>query len=164
MMIKSSHTKRSTRHTSGFSLIELMIVVVIVSILAAIAVPSYLSSIRQSRRTDAKSALLDLAAREERWFATNNGTYTTVATNLGYSGTWPVVVGSGYYQIQQPTVTTGSTTAVATFTITAVPVPGSDQANKDLACTSFTIDNTGKQSATGSDVNPSINCWNGGNQ
>jgi hypothetical protein len=33
-----------------------------------------------------------------------------------------------------------------------------------LACTSFTIDNTGKQSATGSDVNPSINCWNGGNQ
>jgi len=163
MMIQSLHTNRSPRTSRGFSLIELMIVVLIVSILAGIPIPSYMSSVRQSRRTEAKTALLDLAAREERFFATNNGAYTSTIANLGYSGTWPVTVGSGYYQIQTPTITAGSTTAVATFSITAVPVPGSDQA-KDLACTSFTITNTGAQSASGNDVNPNINCWNGGNQ
>jgi type IV pilus assembly protein PilE len=162
MMIQLHHKQRNRLHSRGFTLIELMIVVLIVSILAGIAVPSYLSSVRKSRRTDAKTALLDIAAREERYFATNNGTYTAVASNLGYSGTWPtpIVVGSGYYQIQTPTITAGSTTAVATFSITAVPVPGSDQA-KDSACTSFTITNTGAQSALGSDPNPSIDCWNG---
>lgn len=163
MMIRSNRAKRSPRHSRGFSLIELMVVVLIVTILAGIAVPSYLSSVRQSRRTDAKSALLDLASREERWFATNNGTYTNVVGNLGYSGTWPVVVGSGYYEILTPTVTAGTTTAVATFSITAVPVPGSDQA-KDLACQSFNITSTGAQTATGTDVNPNTNCWNGSNQ
>jgi type IV pilus assembly protein PilE len=144
----------------GFTLVELMVTVLILSILVSVALPSYKSSVRKSRRTDAKTALLDLAAREERYFATNNGTYTNVAANLGYSGTWPtpIVVGSGYYQIGQPTVTAataqvGATLGtVATFTVTAVPVPGSDQAN-DTACASFTITNTGAQSAT------SANCW-----
>jgi type IV pilus assembly protein PilE len=142
----------------GFSLIELMVTVVVASILVAIALPSYKYSVRKSRRTDAKTALLDLAGREERWFSTNNGTYTTVAANLGYSGTFPVTVGSGYYQIDAPTVVAGTTTAVATFSITAVPVPGSDQA-KDAACASFTITNQGAQTATGTDPNPNVDCW-----
>jgi len=48
----------------GFTLVELMVVIVIASILMAIAIPSYKNSIRKSRRTDAKTALLDLAGRE----------------------------------------------------------------------------------------------------
>jgi type IV pilus assembly protein PilE len=48
----------------GFTLVELMVVIVIASILMAIAIPSYKTSIRKSRRTDAKTALLDLAGRE----------------------------------------------------------------------------------------------------
>ena len=55
----------------GFTLVELMVVIVIASILMAIAVPSYKNSIRKSRRTDAKTALLDLAGREERFNSTN---------------------------------------------------------------------------------------------
>jgi type IV pilus assembly protein PilE len=153
--------QRRLRHSRGFSLIELMVVVLIVSILAGIAVPSYLSSIRVSRRTDAKTALLDLAAREERYFATNNGSYTNSLSALGYSSS---TVGNGYYYIQTPiTVGAGSTSAVATFSITALPVATGPQ-SKDLLCTSFTITNTGLQTAGGNDVNANVNCWNGSNQ
>jgi len=97
----------------GFTLIELMVVVVIVSILMAIAIPSYKNSIRKSRRTDAKTALLDLAGREERYNSTN-GSYTNAAANLGYAS-WGIPIGSGYYTIAAPTVVAGTATTVASF-------------------------------------------------
>lgn len=55
----------------GFTLIELMTVVVIIGILAAIAYPSYSRYVQKGYRTEAKSALLDLAARQERHYAQN---------------------------------------------------------------------------------------------
>jgi len=138
-----------------------MVTIVIVSILIAVAVPTYKSQIRKSRRTDAKTALLDLAAREERYYSTGGtSSYTGVAANLGYSGAWPIQVGSGYYQISNPTgtITPATATAPASFTLTAVPVPGSDQA-KDLACAQFLLTSTGVQTATGSDPNANTDCW-----
>ena len=66
----------------GFTLIELMITVAVVGILAAIAYPSYQDSIRKSRRADAKSALLDAAHRQERFFTENNQ-YTNVLVAPG---------------------------------------------------------------------------------
>ncbi|MGO9993218.1 MAG: type IV pilin protein [Steroidobacteraceae bacterium] len=144
------------RASAGFTLIELMVTVVVASILVAIAVPTYTAQIRKSRRTDAKTALLDLAGREERYFSTNNGAYTAVAASLGYSGAFPVTVGSGYYTIAAPIVTLGTAAAVATFTITATPA--GTQVN-DAACTSFTINNLGQQTALGSDPNPNVDCW-----
>src|ERR1700731_5354958 len=82
----------------GFSLIELMVVVAIATILFAVAVPSYLTYIRQSRRTEAKTAVLDLAGREERYLSTNPAAYTNVPGNLGYAGFGAGnPVGSGYY-------------------------------------------------------------------
>jgi len=56
------------------------------------------SQVRKSRRTEARTALLDLAAREERFFSTNSA-YTNVPANLGYAGTFPAPVGSSYYQV-----------------------------------------------------------------
>lgn len=61
------------KKTQGFTLIEVMIVLVVVAILAAIAVPSYQDSIRKTRRGDAKEALTRIAAAQERYFFTNNG-------------------------------------------------------------------------------------------
>ena len=53
--------------TRGFTLIELMIAVAILGIIAAIAYPSYLDQVRKSKRSDAQSALLQAANRQERF-------------------------------------------------------------------------------------------------
>ena len=70
----------------GFTLLELLVVVVIATILMSIAVPSYMTQIRQSRRTEAKTAILDLSGREERYLSTNPAgsvsyTHLTLPTN-----------------------------------------------------------------------------------
>jgi type IV pilus assembly protein PilE len=144
---------RAEQRARGFTLVELMITVVILTILLSIAVPLYLHQIRESRRTDARSALLDLASREERYYATNN-VYTNSASALGYT-TWPQTVGSGYYQIASPTIVPATGAAPASFSLTATPVAGAGQ-DQDSDCTSFTVDSTGQESATGAD--PSV-CW-----
>jgi type IV pilus assembly protein PilE len=78
---------------------------VILATLAAIAIPSYSIYVLKSHRTEAKSALLDLASLEERYFSTAN-TYSSNPTDLGYNaaGT-PFPVGSGWYNITTLTVT-----------------------------------------------------------
>jgi type IV pilus assembly protein PilE len=152
------------QESRGFTLIELMIVVVIVAILASIAIPAYNTQIRKSRRTDAKTALLDLAGREERYYDANPSTgYTNLTANLGYTaGTTPAMtgytVGSGYYTVTVTTaaaVPTATPPTPATYTIVATAI--GDQA-KD-SCSTFTLASTGQQSATGSDPSPSVDCW-----
>jgi type IV pilus assembly protein PilE len=143
---------------AGFTLIELMATIVIGAILMAIAVPSYTSQVRKSRRTDAKSALLDVATREERFLSLNNA-YTNDSTNLGYgAGGFPQPVGSGYYQIGTPVITAAKPAVAAAFTVTATPVGAQ---TKDTQCQSFSVDSTGKQSATDSGGNDTTTiCWN----
>ena len=82
MRIPSSIHATGRRRGHGFTLIELMIVVVIVAILAAVALPAYNDSVRKSRRTAAKTAVLDMASREEKFYTTNNA-YASTASNLG---------------------------------------------------------------------------------
>lgn len=74
---------RKLKKTLGFTLIELMIVVAVIAILAAIAYPSYRDNIRKSRRVDAKSALTDIAQLQEAFYA-RNGRYTDDMTDLGF--------------------------------------------------------------------------------
>jgi len=133
-------------------LIELMVVVAIASVLLAIAVPSYMTFIRQSRRTEAKTTVLDLAGREERFLSTNPAAYTQVPANLGYTGAWPIVIGNGYYQV---TVCSPAAVACApnppaapSYSILATPVAGQSQVG-DALCTSFSVDSSGRQYATG---------------
>lgn len=66
--------------TKGFTLIELMIAVAILGILAGIAYPSYQDSVRESRRADAKGALLGFANSMERYYTENN-TYVGAPVN-----------------------------------------------------------------------------------
>ena len=73
----------------GFSLIELMIVVGIVGILAAIAYPSYNESVLKGRRAEGRTALTDLMIQQERYM-TQNGTYFAFTNALGV--TVPAVV------------------------------------------------------------------------
>ena len=139
---------------------------VIAAILASIAIPSYSAYILKSHRTDAKSALLGMAALEERFFSTNN-TYSSTPSDLGYPGgtTVPFAVGSStpYYNITSlvvnaavPPVNTTSVGTPATYTIIA-SATGNQTA--DTACATFQITSGGVQTATGTDPNASVDCW-----
>jgi type IV pilus assembly protein PilE len=164
---RRDQTHRLLRSDSirGFTLVELIVAMVILATLAAIAIPSYNSYVLKSHRTEAKSALTDLASMEERYFSVNNS-YTTVPSNLGYSqAAAPFNIGTdGYYQVQQQitvnaaTAPTGTTAgSPATYLITAVAV--GNQAN-DTACATFTISSTGQQTAqTSGGTDNSTTCW-----
>jgi type IV pilus assembly protein PilE len=149
-------TKRSA--AAGFTLIELMVTVLIAAVLLTIAVPSYQTYIRKSRRTEAKTAVLDLAGREETLFSTTNN-YSNVSSAVGYgAGVFPVAVGNGYYTVTVA-VPVPAATAAPTFTVTAVPAAGSSQL-LDTACQLFSVDQLGNQTAldAGGAVNTAT-CW-----
>jgi type IV pilus assembly protein PilE len=154
MNIQKAIAARRT-HSAGFTLVELMVVVVIVSVLVGIAVPSYINSARKSRRTEAKTALVDLAGREERYFDTSSPpAYTATASNLGYgAGAFPMKVGSGYYNVNVVVTPPAGINSWA-YTITATPVVGNDQA-KDSHCQTFTLTNTGVQTS----APDTTTCW-----
>ena len=73
---ESVRSLRFTRSERGFSLPELMIVLVVAAILAAIAFPSYQDQVRKGRRAAATAALIDATSRQEQFFL-DNKTYTT---------------------------------------------------------------------------------------
>ncbi len=142
--------KLRTRAACGFTLIELMVVVAIIAILASIAYPSYMENVRASRRTDAKTALLDLATRQERFFSMQNQ-YTATPGDLGYAGPYPVGVqtsGQVFYRLD---VRRNSTT---TYVATATPVGAQD----GDCCGSYTIDHLGAQ-GNANNARPSELCW-----
>jgi type IV pilus assembly protein PilE len=149
----------------GFSLIELVVAMLVASMLAAIAIPSYSNYVRKTRRTEARSALLDIASLEERYYSTQNQ-YSATWTDLGFPATaGAVTVGNGYYTVAVPGVgLAGAPTATAagvpaTYTLIATPVAGSDQA-KDTTCASFTVTSAGTQSSLNSGgTDTTSTCW-----
>jgi type IV pilus assembly protein PilE len=141
------------RSARGFTLIELMIAVAIVGILAAIAYPSYLGSVRKAHRSDAKTALLDLAQREERYMSTSNA-YTTDAVALGYNAGSTVTVAAPMNVVQASTTYyTMKVELIAANPTATPPTPAGFLATatavgtqvKDTACPSYTLANTGVQ-------------------
>jgi type IV pilus assembly protein PilE len=153
----------------GFTLVELMVVVVIATILISIAVPSYMTQVRQSRRVEAKTALLDFAGREERYFSTSTtgANYSAAPADLGVAGAFPVTVGSGYYTVAVVVCGTGAgcgPNAIPgpSYYLTATPVATSSQSG-DGQCTSFAVDSVGAQFATGTGgATPTLTaqyCW-----
>jgi type IV pilus assembly protein PilE len=155
--LMTKHNAQLRMASRGFTLIELMVTVAIVTILATIAVTSYSSQVQKSRRTDARSALLDLAGREEKLFSTTNA-YSGAPSDLGYAavGTpWPITVGSGYYTVSVavPDPNQAAVTAT-TYAITATPI-GSQVA--DTACATLSVNQLGVQSSTGTGT--AATCW-----
>ena len=106
----------------GFTLIELVVAILIIAILGTIALSSYVNQSRKSRRTEARTALLDLAGREERNFSTTN-VYSSTPSQLGYTGAaFPVTVGAGYYTVNVNVTAAVPGGALATYLITATAI------------------------------------------
>ncbi len=144
-------TMSSTTAQRGFTLVELMVTVAILAILATIATTSYTSQIQKSRRTDARSALLDLAGREEKLFSTTNA-YSATPSDLGYAAFGAAnPIGSGYYTL---TVTVNAINSPPSYSITANTY---GPQLSDQQCTSLSIDNLGNQTSTGSAT--AATCW-----
>ena len=145
-----------SRAQRGFTLLELLAAMAVVSILSMIAMSSYSTQTRKAHRTEAKTALMDIASREESLYSTTN-TYSATPSSVGYTGAaFPVTVGNGYYQVNV-VVTQATATAPATYQLTATPL-GSQVA--DTACASFGVNQLGVQSASSSTgANALAACW-----
>ena len=141
----------------GFTLIELMIVVAIVGILAAVAYPSYAEYIRRGHRADARAGLLQAQQWLER---------ASTAT-----GVYPTTGAAPYYALPAALTWNGDTTkrytiqfqgapTASTFTLVAVRKVGSPQATD--RCGDFTVTNTGTRSAVNYAAGTDVlrDCWN----
>ncbi len=134
----------------GFTLIETMMVLVVVAILVGIAVPAYQNSLNKGRRSDAKSALMDVANRQESHMLDRN-TYTTDMTQLGFTND-PMVSEEGFYTVDAEACTDGISRC---YVLTARPViPGAQDG--DTRCTTLVVDSNGVRTATGS---APAECW-----
>lgn len=152
-----SRARSPRTEAAGFTLIELMITVVVLAILVAIALPTYKSEVEKSRRTDAKTAVLDLAAREQRFFSVNN-TFSQSPQDLGYGpagSTFPMNVGSNYYSVN--VTATAVPPNPPTFSVKATAI---NSQTADTQCQSFTVDNAGRQTASdSSNADTTATCW-----
>ena len=134
--------------TEGFALIEMMIVVVIIAILAAIALPSYQQYVERSRRVDATETLLRMATLQERHFF-QDSTYSASLDGMGGRAS-----PEGWYNI---TLEDCDEEPCNTFTIIATAV-GAQLGDED--CRTFSINQTLRQAAesVGGDDTTDI-CW-----
>ncbi len=140
----------------GVTLIELMIVIVILSVIASVAYPSYMNYVVDTKRTAATSILLQVADRQQQFFM-DNKRFANDLTNLGFANNPLVIADDG--RTMANAADSESTYSVAlsnvtatTYTVTAAPLNG--QAARDTECGSMTLNQTlTKGSGGGSD------CW-----
>lgn len=143
--------KQKSTVNSGFTLIELMIVVAIIGILSAIAYPSYRAYVQRSNRAQLKAIMLENAQILERFFTEANA-YDTDA-----GGATPAILN------RSPRLNEGNllyainiVSNATSFTMTATPDPGGSMAAD--VCGSFTLNQLGQKGLTGNTLNID-DCW-----
>ncbi|MCP4300939.1 MAG: type IV pilin protein [Gammaproteobacteria bacterium] len=132
------------KNMRGITLMELMIVVVIVGILAAVAFPNYRNFVARAGRSEAKGALLRCATNQEKFYLQNQ-IFTDSLIQLGFDGP-PFQTDSGKYSIA-----VSSPPSPNNFTCTATYLVADNEAGK---CLTFTIDGRGSKTS-----GPDTDCW-----
>ena len=134
------------KKTGGFTLIELMIVLAVLSIIVAVGYPSYQEHVKKSRRAEGMGQLLELADRMERAYS-DAGTYPTSISEVYVNTTV-----NGLYNLSIVAANNIS------FTVSATPTSVNNQ--DDDKCTSFSISSLGdKWIADGTDQSLNDYCW-----
>ncbi|WP_432208873.1 type IV pilin protein [Acinetobacter variabilis] len=128
------------RKQSGFTLIELMLVVAVIAILTAVAFPSYQEHVRKTKRTEVQAELIDIASRLQQYKSTNfnykiNATTAIDLTKLGFSSATPLSQ-NGLY-----TLNLSFNPAATSWVLSAVPSPTGNQKNDGVSC----LDDTGQR-------------------
>jgi type IV pilus assembly protein PilE len=131
------------KHSHGYTLIELAIVVALVAIISMVAASYFGDNVTQANRTDARAGMTAVAGSLEKCRSLY-GSYNSASCNVAF----PLATDSNYYSIT-------AVLAATTFALTATPVAGGPQA-ADGDCTTLTLTNTGVQGATGADTS---RCW-----
>lgn len=145
--IKQNYFKKINIKNKGFTLIEILVVVVIIGILISIAVPAYTQYVLRSRRADAVGGLSEASQILERCYTVNFSYNSANCPAIAAETT------NGYY-------TMTLTAAANTYTITAVPTAGSPQL-QDKDCQEFAINNNGNKTASNeAGVSNGAVCWN----
>ena len=150
-MISYYNINSRSHSNTGFTLIELIMVLAIVGVILSIALPSYKQSLHKARRAEAKTLLLDLANRQAQLML-DSSTYTTDLAQLGYSEDKDEADDRLYSPKLNPCASGSIETC---YLLTAVPVKNSHQEG-DKNCTSFSLDSFGKKTATG---DAKDECW-----
>ena len=126
----------------GFTLIELIIVIAIIAMLVAFALPTYRDHVRKSRRAEAQAYLMAVAGRQSQFLVDTRAYASMPAINIPQ----PASVQAAY-DVTLATVAGPP----PTFTLTAAPKPGTDQVYEK--CGTLTINQTGAKTASLS------SCW-----
>lgn len=139
----------------GVTLLEMLIVVAVVSILAAVVYPSYTDYVVRSNRAVGKGALLEVAARQEQFFANNAG-YGSGMARLGYPSSYYVdrkggqgTAATGIYLVSVANVTSAP---IRDYTLTATR---QNFQTRDTECGNLTLNERGVKGQTGSGAR----CW-----
>ena len=140
----------------GVTLMELLTVIMVIGILAAVAIPSYRRYLMRAQRSDATTALLRVAASQEKHML-QYGVYVTAtgsmmnahsAGGLGLSATSD----QGFYALSLASTATG-------YTVTATPISGKGQSD-DTNCATFVVDENGtKKAYSSASVDKSAECF-----